>query len=31
MSTLAKENLIFDQKFSRGWFFAAEEAEVDAA
>ena len=30
MSTLAKENVIFDWKLSRGWFFAAEEAEVDA-
>ena len=30
MSTLTKENVIFDCKLSPGWFFVGEGAEVDA-
>lgn len=31
MSSIAKENVIFDSKPSSGWFFVAEGPEVDAA
>ena len=30
MSTLTKENIIFDSKLSPGWFSVAQGAKVDA-